>query len=205
MSKALPSLFAPSIPYMAAIAGEPDVVIWGGERYVKQSYRNRADFLSSAGVFSFSIPIRKYPNPTPRIIDIHVSEHGQWRHKLRNALTSAYSSAPFWEHYEESIVSAIEYNDTDLLVDYNQRWINVLCEAWGLTAPRVTEWLDDSDDFHPEIGNNGCCVSGQNYLPRYWQVFEQKHGFTSGLSALDLLLTQGPEGRIYLLRLHEPL
>ena len=35
-------------------------------------------------------------------------------------------------------------------------------------------------------------------LPRYIQVFEEKHGFHSNLSVLDLLFNEGPSALLYL-------
>lgn len=201
MKLALPSLLAPSAAYMSLLATTPDVCIYTGERYEKQSLRNRFEYLASTGPLSTTVPIRKYPYPTPDTGSIRISEHGDWRPKLRHALTSAYSAAPFWEHYEETILRAIGYDESDLLVDYNHHWLSLLCAAWDIPFPDRVESLPEQSHFHPEIGDTDH-IRVHTARHRYWQVFEQKFGFTPGLSALDLLLTQGPEGILYLHNLH---
>ena len=44
---------------------------------------------------------------------------------------------------------------------------------------------------------------GYDDLPPYWQVREDKLGFISGLSVLDLIFNLGPEAVVYLDRLSE--
>lgn len=166
-----------------------------GERYRKQTLRNRALLASPSGKVSFSIPVEKFGYPLPPVSEIRISEHGDWRHKLDHALKSAYGTTPFWSHYEEELRSLIFDESEKSLVGYNALWLDWLCRKWSLPK---TVCFDRPD----EIG--GACFTASlealSQLPmkRYWQVFEAKVGFISGLSSLDLLLSEGPYAILYL-------
>lgn len=216
----LPTAFLPNIYYLALIAqGECDG-IYLTEPYQKQSYRSRCDLMSPNGRLSFSLPIQQYGTPPPLVQAITISEHGNWRHRLHHALKSNYHSTPYWLHYEEAILSHSYATQYNLLADYNALWLEWLCDAWYLTKPRyITNKevgkieagkIDNGDDWGTATVSSKTRVMdkaiepsalrGINF-PRYWQPFERRWGFQANLSALDLLLNQGPEGRLYLLQL----
>lgn len=196
----LPTAFLPNTFYLALIAQGLCDGIWVGEPYQKQSYRSRCDLMTANGRLSFSLPIQHYPTPPPPISTIYLSEHGKWRHRLQHALKSNYHATPFWIHYEEAILSHIQATECQLLIDYNALWLNWLCDLWHFPKPLLIE--EESVEGGQLLTE---AITPQAWeakaFPRYWQVFEERWGFQPNLSALDLLLNQGPEGRLYLLHL----
>ncbi|MDO5036342.1 MAG: WbqC family protein [Porphyromonas sp.] len=197
---ALPTSFLPSVHYLARIKAEGKaVVIYVGEPYRKRSFRSRTALMTANGVCHFSIPIKSHSFPVPPSSEIEISEHGKWRHRLMETLRSGYGSAPFWEIYCDELEDLVFDNSTHMLVEYNQRWLEMLCRVWSLTAPPIVDQLQEGTPFEAELLDDSYLESLP--APRYWQVFEQEMGFVKHLSALDLLLHLGPEGVLYLRRI----
>lgn len=189
----LPTSFLPNTYYFSIVAKGGAKGICTSELYVKQTYRNRADFFSANGRISFTIPVHKIGYPSPKVSDVFISEHGNWRDGLWQLLSSAYRSTPYWEYYSDTVMKCV-YNPTPRLIDYNQQWLSMLCLLSGTEIPPLLTSQDGlfTESIDPSFLDN---------LPRptrYWQVFEQKHGFQPYLSAFDMLLNLGPESRLIL-------
>lgn len=192
----LPTSFLPNTHYLRLIAQGEVEAIYVGEQYTKQSYRNRTELLTANGRESFTIPVQKIGYPSPLTSDILISEHGDWRHKLWQLLRSSYQSSPYWEHYCDCIEQLLR-NPEPRLTTYNHQWLSLLCTIWGFDIPPLSSVVGD---FHPELIEPSY-LNNLPQPPRYWQVFEKRHGYQPHLSSLDLLLNLGPEGRLYLLNL----
>lgn len=189
----LPSAFLPNTYYMSLICRGVVDGIYIGEQYVKQTYRNRADFLTANGVVSFSVPVRKMGFPCPSIAEVLISEHGGWRSKLWQMLKSSYTSTPYWSYYSDDIRQLI-FEPIPRLIDYNQAWLMLLCRLMDLDCPRQTT---EQGDFWQQIIDDQY-IKRLPRPKRYWQVFEQKMGFQPYISSLDLLLNVGPESKLIL-------
>lgn len=195
----LPTAFLPDYHYLSMLI-HGECAIYVGEMYQKQSYRNRTDFLSSNGVVSFSIPVQKIGYPSPPTSQVMISPHGHWQHQLGHLLISNYTNSPYWFHYGPMVLELVTDERIISLVEFNQRWLQLLCKSWELEMPKVVDEISPNDTFYPEV----ITPQYKKNLPipsRYWQVFEHKFGFTPYLSSLDLLLNLGPEGRLYLRKL----
>lgn len=145
-----------------------------------------------------TVPVRKVGYPSPPSSEVIISEHGAWRHKMWQLLRSSYQSSPYWVHYCDRIEQLL-YNIEPQLVAYNHAWLKMFCEVWDFETPILTT---SEGTFHLEVINPSF-FNTQAAPKRYWQVFEERHGFQPRLSSLDLLLNLGPEGRLYLLKPYE--
>lgn len=202
MTPALPSTFAPTIQYIHLLLDHLGTVIYVGEQYQKQTLRNRTYFLTPQGATPFTVPVARYGYPSPPTSQILLSEHDHWRHRLAEALRSAYSATPYWLFYEDELLRLCDSGIGGRLCDWNREWLHFLLDEWQIPYPIELEDLRETDayDFRPEVALPEGSWRDESQ-PRYWQVFEQETGFVSHLSALDLLLHMGPEGRLYLLSL----
>lgn len=191
----LPIAFLPSLEYMLFLLRGAEVT--PHEPYSKQSYRNRADILTSQGVQSITIPVAKHAYPPPDTSRIVVSEHGQWRRELLHAIRTSYSAAPYYEHYAEEIESLI-LTEEPSLATYSLAWLRWVAETVGMPLPVVRKEKDHAARVYRHIVDRH--YKSELSFERYWQVFETQHGFSSNLSVLDLILNLGPATHSYLLR-----
>ena len=170
------------------------------ESFQKQTYRNRCLIATANGVQALTVPVEH--GDSPLIKDIRLSDHGNWRHLHWNALQSAYGESPFFEYYQDDIRPFFERHWTFLL-DFNEEIRQKMCELIDI-QPNVSY----TEGFIPEespLTSYRTAISPKHpqddpdFLPkRYYQVYEQKHGFLPNLSILDLLFNMGPQS-IFLL------
>ena len=170
------------------------------ESFQKQTYRNRCLIATANGVQALTVPVEH--GDSPLIKNIRLSDHGNWRHLHWNALQSAYGESPFFEYYQDDIRPFFERHWTFLL-DFNEEIRQKMCELIDI-QPNVSY----TEGFIPEespLTSYRTAISPKHpqddpdFQPkRYYQVYEQKHGFLPNLSILDLLFNMGPES-IFLL------
>ena len=169
------------------------------ESFQKQTYRNRCIIATTNGPQALTVPIERQFTIN-YIKDIRISDHGNWRHLHWNALQSAYGESPFFEYYQDDIRPFFEQR-WDYLFDFNEAIREKMCELIDI-QPKV----DYSKEFTVNyMKDYRMAIRPKNPEPdpdftpkRYYQVYEQKHGFLPNLSILDLLFNMGPESIFYL-------
>ena len=89
-------------------------------------------------------------------------------------------------------------NNWERLVDYNDAICRKVCELLDIQPSIVHQSSQDCSDFRLVI-NPKHPLEDSEFMPRkYYQVYQQKHGFLSNLSILDLLFNMGPESIFFL-------
>ena len=173
------------------------------DHFIKQTYRNRCVIATTNGLQALTVPIKRFEGAHCAMLNIRISDHGSWRHLHWNALQSAYGESPFFEFYADDIRPFFERR-WDFLVDFNMEITQKMCELLDI-QPHIT--LTDAYASADEEGVTDYrdAIRPKNPLPdnsfqprRYYQVYEQKHGFQPNLSVLDLLFNEGPEAVLYL-------
>ena len=160
--------------------------------------------------------------------DIRISDHDNWRHSHWNALQSAYGESPFFEYYADDLrlffekkwtflfdfnldicLKTCELIDIEPTISVTDKYIILDGQRHDGTAGTATETphagkadgiiiQDDTRDFRDAIRPKHPLHDGEFSPRRYYQVYEQKHGFIPNLSILDLLFNMGPESMLYL-------
>ena len=172
------------------------VVIDGEERFQKQTYRNRCLIATTQGVQALTVP--EVHDSKSSISDVLISDHGNWRHLHWQALQSAYGDSAFFEYYEDDLRPFFKENNWERLVDYNDAICRKVCELLDIQPSIVHQSSQDCSDFRLVI-NPKHPLEDSEFMPRkYYQVYQQKHGFLSNLSILDLLFNMGPESIFFL-------
>ena len=173
------------------------------DHFVKQTYRNRCVIATTSGLQALTVPIERYEGAHCEMRDIRISDHGSWRHLHWNALQSAYGESPFFEFYADDLSPFFERR-WEVLFDFNTAITRKMCELLDVhpqiafteayasaEGEGVTDFRDAIRPKHP--------LPDDGFRPRrYYQVYEQKHGFQPNLSILDLLFNEGPEAVLYL-------
>ena len=177
-----------------------DVMIERCENFQKQTFRNRCIIATTQGVQALTVPVAKDTHPS-NIKNLRISDHGNWRHLHWNAIQSAYGEAPFFEFYEDDLRPFFEQR-WEYLLDFNEAIRMKMCELLDI-HPHVSftnEFMPPSPiyDYRDAIQPKHPAEDPDFKPRRYYQVYEQKHGFLPNLSIIDLLMNMGPEAIFWL-------
>lgn len=157
------------------------------------------------GLISLSIPLvggRSIRQPY-QMVQIDYST--DWQRDHIKTLETVYGKAPFFYQYESELKGLYGQQVVDL-VDWNTgclEWvfqkIKIKLPAVSLPDP-INEELkqDNKNDFY--LPSN-YIHHGKGPFVKYPQIFEDKIGFQSNLTVLDMLFNVGPRGILQLLNL----
>lgn len=203
----LASTYFGPVQWYQKLCRHGDVLIERYDHFMKQTYRNRCIIAAANGLQALTVPVEK-GDATPSLMkDIRISDHGNWRHLHWQALQSAYGESPFFEFYADDIRPFFEKKWT-FLFDFNLDITAKMCELLDIephisltndytpspTAQQSSPIADLRDAIHPKHPQ-----PDSDFTPRrYYQVYEQRHGFQPNLSILDLLFNMGNESVLYL-------
>lgn len=193
---------APIEYYSKLLSG--DVFIEQHENYIKQTYRNRCTILSANGPMALSIPIESAGGKKCPIRDVRIADHGNWRHLHWNALISAYNSTPFFEYYQDDFRPFYE-KSYKYLFDFNEELRDLICRLIDIDTSHV-KYTDEfvleieGEDFRSKISPKVDWKLSDPVFESvpYYQIFDQRFGFTENLSIVDLLFNMGNESLIVL-------
>ncbi len=171
------------------------------EHYQKQTYRNRCHIASPNGVLPLTIPVEKTGEKC-FTRDMIISKHSDWQTLHWRAIMTAYNSTPFFEFYEDDLRPFYE-KEWKFLFDFNTE---IQCKILELLDVEVdinftTEYQSeytDALDFRNAITPRHPSADAVFSPKPYYQVFEQKFGFLSNLSIIDLLFNMGNEAKLWL-------
>ncbi len=174
------------------------------ENFVKQTYRNRMVIATANGLQALTIPTTH--DTSMLMKDIRISDHANWRHVHWNALASAYGESPFFPYYQDDIRPFYE-KKYEFLFDFNLEITHKMIELLDIRPTlSLTEHYIPHDTMSADLVDYRDAIRPKHPLPdedfvprRYYQVYEQKHGFQPNLSILDLLFNEGNESILYLI------
>ncbi len=183
----IPCCYLAPISHYSTLYHGKDTMMEVHDYYTKQTFRNRCLIDSPSGALALSIPIVKTEGKT-KMLDIRISEHGNWRHQHWNALQSSYRQSPFFEYYADDFAPFYE-KKWEFLADFNEEIHHLVCSLLDIAPCCGRTTAFQANPFDSIIPNPE---------REYYQVFAHKHGFLSGLSIADLLFNMGPESVLYL-------
>ncbi|MBK9734157.1 MAG: WbqC family protein [Saprospiraceae bacterium] len=187
--------FSPLSTYASYINAD-NIIIEKYENYQKKSLRNKYTILTSNGVHTLAIPLKKGKNNQMTISEVLISYDDNWVEEHLKTIRSSYSRSPFFENYFDDI-EKIFRKQNDFLFDFNMECLMFLLKKIKLnhtvfTSENYQKTYDNLID-HRNIRNQS---NGNNY--RYTQVWSEKFDFIPNLSILDLLFCAGPESSLIL-------
>lgn len=188
--------YLPSIEYFCAITSFDHILLEKHERFVKQTYRNRCQLLTSQGVTSLTVPLL-HSSTHQEISNVCIDYSQKWQSNHWRTIESAYRKAPFYEHYADELKQIIYQSETQLyqlnfrLLSFCLRSLRsnlVISESVAyekLLAPTTF-------DMRSHISAKKSYAFRNIYQPApYYQVFG--NGFAANLSLIDLLFCAGPD------------
>lgn len=203
----LPSAYHAPIQYYTKFLLDAPVVIEQYDTYIKQTFRNRCQINAADGPMALSIPVEYSSREKTVVKDVRISDHGNWQHTHWNAILSAYNSTPFFEYYRDDF-ERFYTSKFNYLIDFNEELLHLTLSLLKIDVPKISlseryvdqllkSDLDYRDSIHPKKDWQEDTLFTAK---KYYQVFQDKHGFIPNLSILDLLFNIGNESLLILLQ-----
>lgn len=201
----LTTAYLAPIEYYSKLLRYDSIFIEQHDHYMKETYRNRCRICGPSGVITLTVPVVKPATPKAEMRDIHISDHGNWRHLHWNAIESAYNTTPYFEFYRDYFAPFYEKR-YEFLIDFNEELCHTICNLIDMQPDirRTDEYLktfeegqhDFRDIIHPK--HDFKQFDSEFTSHPYYQVFHEKLGFIANLSIIDMLFNCGPESLILL-------
>jgi hypothetical protein len=197
----LPMCYLPPVEWFIELNKyKPNILIEREEHFPKQTYRNRASIYSPDGVLGLVVPVVKGSKNHTQIKDVKISYDFNWQRLHWMSLQGCYRRSAYFEYYEDDFAPFYE-DKFEFLFDYNEKLLTLVLKLLKINLPfnytetyqaRYNNLTDLRSSIHPK-------KEMQLEQKRYFQLFEERHGFQKNLSIVDLLFNQGPQAGSYLL------
>jgi hypothetical protein len=200
----IPCFYNAPISYYALLIQESEAIdIEFYDHYSKQTYRNRCKILGANRVIDLVIPVVKVHGSKMHMKDVLIDYDTQWNKNHWRSIFSAYSSAPFFEFFDDAYQTFYSKNYKyliDLNIELLAKTLEILesgkeiipTESYQHETPNI----DAREAIHPKKEFNHSTYSFHS--ANYQQVFSDRHGFKHDLSIIDLLFNEGPNARMIL-------
>ena len=200
MSLFIPTYFSPISQY-SEIVKSNSVVFEMEDNFQKQSYRNRCYIYNSNGKQLLNIPVKdKYKGSSQRkkTKDLLVDNDALWQDHHLKSLQTAYRTSPFYEFYEDDLLSIFTKKYT-FIQDVNIDTFLFISDALQISQQysKTEEYIVKTTEKDlRELSD--VKKQPQKLVDNYVQMFDDKHGFIPDLSILDLLFMEGPNAISFL-------
>ncbi|MGB5237093.1 MAG: WbqC family protein [Flavobacteriaceae bacterium] len=185
----------------AAVAVQKDICWEVWDNYQKQTYRNRCYICTDQGRHMLSIPIKHAGGAEGRQLyrDVRPDNQYPWQRLHWRSLETAYRSSPFFEFFEEDF-APLFHRKFDFLLDFNFQTIETItqCLDQDNKTEQTTHFQKETDSMIDARFLVNAKAQPPSPQSTYTQVFQDKHGFVSGLSVLDLIFNEGNSALDYL-------
>ena len=195
-----PLFLFPPIPWFAQIKNNNAVTFQLNEHFVKQTFRNRYAILTANGVQHLSVHLAKRSSKTiTRDIQIDYSEN--WPLLHYKSLKAAYNNSPYFVYYETQVTELLN-KKPKFLFDLNLLALEFCNKTLQLNflIEMASSFYTTNNYLFWSVKNLNNKLQSQLTKP-YYQVFDDRFGFTPNLSILDLIFNLGPESATYLKQL----
>jgi len=190
--------YFPSISHFVAMVQSDKVIFEMDDNFQKQTNRNRMYIYSPNGIQLLNIPIKHSKDIHQKTKDVKIENDFNWQKQHFKSLEAAYRSSPFFEYFEDDILPIFEKKQ-EFLMDLNLQTFEIVSKCLGIRLE--TTFTSEFFKEVPEINDYRLLANGKkdiSVFESYTQVFEEKEGFISNLSILDLLFNEGRYAMDYL-------
>lgn len=182
----LPLCFLPPAFFFEKILSEKQIYISLGERYKKQTLRNRFSIVGANNIQTLTLPVI-HPGNYTRVAEIKLDNSENWQMKHQRSIESAYRKAPFFEYYYH-LFEPLFQKKFALLAELNLDALHTVLKIFNADTQILL-----SMDYQRTLD----IKQPTSYCP-YFQVFEERHGFMANMSILDLIFNEGPSAPEFL-------
>jgi hypothetical protein len=174
-----------------------------GEHYQKMSYRNRYYLAAPEGKILMSLPLENGRNQRVSMKDVKLSDETNWQSNQWKTIVSLYNRSPFFEYFEHYFKPLFE-KPFESLHAFNIEGIHQINNLLklGLNIETTEEFIKQYPEEITDLRNTLKPQSEPEEMKTiaYYQVFEDRAGFQSNCSILDLLFCDGMAARDFLLK-----
>ena len=197
MTLLYPTYF-PNVASYMVMAQTEKIELEVQDSYQKQTYRNRCYIYGANGKLGLHIPVLYSQNNRQNTSDILIDNTTNWQSIHWKSIESAYKTSPFFEYYEDDLISFF-MTKKKYLLDFNLECIEEINRCLNLDCEYSKSTLFTKDTHENDYRNLvNARKETQINITAYIQVFQEKHGFIQNLSILDLLFNEGPNAKNYL-------
>ena len=153
---------------------------------------------SANGLLQLIIPVDHKDLYRIPIHEVTISNNSPWNKIHWRSIESAYRKSPYFEYFEAELKPCFD-SPAEKLFDFNFSLTEKIFSLmripfnYGFTSAYEKN-VDGSSDYRTSIMSH----ERDHKLPRYQQVFSDRHDFISDLSIIDLLFNKGMESKKYL-------
>ena len=176
----LPLYCFPPIDFVAEIIRTPRPMFSLGERFEKQTYRNRFEIAGANGQQLLSIPLI-HKSTHGSMAEVQIDHHDNWKIKHWRSIETAYRKSPFFEYYAHHFEPLFK-RDYVLISEMNLEALHIIKNVF-----KIKQEITLNTEYQPTIEGLSNPITA-----RYNQVFADKNGFLQNLSILDLIFNEGP-------------
>ncbi|MGE0636161.1 MAG: WbqC family protein [Bacteroidia bacterium] len=186
----IPVSYFASVGVYAVILQSENVLFEKQENFVKQTFRSRCEIYGANGKQLLSVPVEKRGNHIP-ITEVRVSYKEDWQKIHWRSIVSAYRNSPYFEYYADDFQPFFD-TKIELLFDLNMSLHKIIMKLLKaeINHEFTQTYISDFGENVLDLRKKEIILPG---IPIYNQVFEERHGFISNLSILDLLFNSGPD------------
>ncbi|MEZ5018229.1 MAG: WbqC family protein [Flavipsychrobacter sp.] len=184
----------PNIYWWSVIAAADKVIFDEAEHFEKMTYRNKYFITGANGIIQLSIPLLHGRNQRGAMKDITIANTEQWQLQHWRGIASSYRRTPYFEHYEPELRQFFEVS-YDSLAAFNRASITWLKKQLGLNYEEeiASVYRPKYEDAVADLRKGMKPVMGKTLEESiYYQPFDERNGFLTNLSMLDLLFCEGP-------------
>lgn len=199
MNVLLHPTYFPNIAHFAVMIQAEHISFEICDNYQKQTYRNRTSIYGANGKLDLNIPVIYSQKNRQLFKNIEIFNADNWQMQHLKSLESAYRTSPFFEYYIDDLLPLF-HSKTMTLMDFNFKCLDIIFKC--LQVPFHYDTTERYEQYPVGINDvrllaNSRKEMSQNFKS-YAQVFDDKHGFISNLSILDVLFNEGPNTELYL-------
>ncbi len=195
-SKLIDLQYFGSIELFSTLMHQTNVFYLPDEAYQKALHPNRTQLIGANGPLLLSIPLVGGRDKKQKFKDVQVSYSDPWQKIHWRGINSAYRKSPWFDQYAQELESLFQIREKFLL-DLNLKTMRWAINKLNLKVDILAETglnLEDSSYKIREIQKD----ETRPHFPFYQQVFNDRYGFISNLSIIDLLFCEGPLAYSYL-------
>ena len=183
-----PTAYLPPVSYLLSFV-QSNPVMEKQEHFVKQTYRNRCYICGPNGIQRLVVPVVHDDLYHMPVSEVRISYAEPWPKLHWRSIRTAYNNSPCFLYFEKEFEKVYE-NPPEKLFDLNLALFRLVLKCF-----QINKEIPFTNEYDPTFAGhdfrNAFSPNIRNEVPSYRQVFDDRHGFMTDVSCIDLLFNVG--------------